>query len=85
MILVPVLVVLLVRLNHQYESRRSELEHEARSRPPTAPVLRRHTVLVLVDDLDRSAARAMQYARTLHARRAAGRAHRRRPANAPRR
>jgi amino acid transporter len=64
MLLVPVLVFLLVRLNHQYESEKEQLT-EGATEAATAPVLRRHTVLVLLDDLDRSAARAMQYARTL--------------------
>ncbi len=64
MILVPILVVLLVRLNHTYEAETSELESEARA-AATAPILRRHSVLVLVDRLDRSTARAIQYARTL--------------------
>ena len=31
----------------------------------TAPILRRHTVLVLIDRIDRTSARAIQYARTL--------------------
>jgi amino acid transporter len=63
-LLVPVSVVLLLRLNRQYQSEAAELEHDARL-AATAPVLRRHVVLVLVDRLDRSAARAIQYARTL--------------------
>ena len=46
-----------------------------------APILRRHSVLVLVDDLDRTTARAIQYARTPDARRAPCRPHRRRPAS----
>ena len=63
-VLVPVLVALLVRLNRQYESEARELEHEARL-TAAAPVLRRHVVLVAVDRLDNSSARAIQYARTL--------------------
>ena len=53
-----------MRLHRQYEREAAELEHDARL-AATAPVLRRHVVLVLVDRLDRSAARAIQYARTL--------------------
>ncbi len=64
MLLVPILVFLLVRLNHQYESEKDELG-EGATAAVTEPVLRRHTVLVLLDHLDRSAARAVQYARTL--------------------
>jgi amino acid transporter len=63
-VIVPVLVALLVRLNHQYESEKTELEHDAQA-AAEEPILRRHVVLVLVESLDRSAARAIQYARTL--------------------
>jgi amino acid transporter len=63
-VLVPVMVAILVRLNRQYESEAKELAEDART-AAEAPILRRHVVLVLVDRLDRSAARAIQYARTL--------------------
>jgi len=63
-VLVPVFVAALVRLNRQYESEADELAQNARS-AAEAPVLRRHVVLVLVEDLDQSAARAIQYARSL--------------------
>jgi len=63
-VLVPVLVALLVRLNRQYEAEAAELAEDARA-AAEAPILRRHVVLVLVDSLDRAAARAIQYARTL--------------------
>ncbi|HEX3621023.1 MAG TPA: APC family permease [Acidimicrobiales bacterium] len=63
-VLVPVFVAALVRLNRQYESEATELAGDARA-AAEAPSLRRHVVLVLVEDLDRSAARAIQYARTL--------------------
>lgn len=64
-ILVPVLVFLLMRLNRQYESEKAELSRDAQS-AMTAPILRYHTVLVLIDKLDRSAALAIQYARALN-------------------
>jgi hypothetical protein len=64
MILVPVMVVLLVRLNHQYESEKRELKVEAR-KVSSMSVRRAHSVLVLVGDLDQSTVRALQYARTL--------------------
>ncbi len=64
MLLVPLFVALLVRLNRQYESEARELEDEARA-AAAAPILRRHVVLVAVDSLDNSAARAIQYARSL--------------------
>jgi hypothetical protein len=62
--LVPVMVYGLTRLNKQYEAEAAELEEDAKA-AAEAPILRRHVVLVLVDRLDRSTARAMQYARTL--------------------
>jgi hypothetical protein len=63
-VLVPIMVALLVRLNRQYEAEATELEEDART-AASARILRRHVVLVLVHSLDRSAARAMQYARAL--------------------
>ncbi len=63
-VLVPVSVLLVMRLHRQYELEATELEHDARL-AATAPILRRHVVLVLVERLDRSTARAIQYARTL--------------------
>jgi amino acid transporter len=64
-VLVPVMVTFLTRLNRHYEE---EDEALARDVPDAvnAPVLRRHVVLVFVDRLDRAAALAVQYARTLH-------------------
>ncbi len=64
MILVPVMVFVLVRLNRQYESEKEELAQDARD-AVEARVLRRHVVLVLVSAIDRSIARAIQYARAL--------------------
>ena len=64
MLLVPIMVFLLVRLNHAYESEKEELEHEA-ARAAGAPILRYHSVIVLIERLDQSSARAIQYARTL--------------------
>ncbi len=64
MLLVPILVFLLVRLNHAYESEKEELEHEA-ALAAGAPILRYHSVIVLIERLDQSSARAIQYARTL--------------------
>jgi amino acid transporter len=63
-IIVPVMVALLVRLNRQYESESAQLEHDVHT-AVTAPVLRRHVVLVMTARLDQSTARAVQYARTL--------------------
>ena len=61
---VPVLVALLLRLNRQYTEEVVELREDA-SRAVQAPILRRHVVFVLIDDLSVAAARAVQYARTL--------------------
>jgi amino acid transporter len=63
-VLVPIMVFLLTRLNKQYEAEAGELQDEAKQ-AAAQPILRRHVVLVLVDDLDRATARAIQYARAL--------------------
>jgi amino acid transporter len=63
-VLVPVMVVFLVRLARQYELEADQLEHGV-PEAAMAPVLRRHTVLVFVDQLDLASARAIQYARAL--------------------
>jgi len=63
-VLVPVMVAALVRLNKQYEDELHELKEDA-PRAAEAPVLRRHVVVVLIDQLDAAAARAIQYARAL--------------------
>ena len=65
LVIVPIMVYGLSRLNKQYTGEAIELERDA----PTlavAPTMRRHVVLVLVDALDVASARALQYARTLH-------------------
>ena len=64
MVLVPVMVLALVQLNKQYESEKEDLDVDLREATETQ-ILRRHTVLLLVSDVDRSIARAIQYARTL--------------------
>ncbi|MEQ1699540.1 MAG: amino acid permease [Ilumatobacteraceae bacterium] len=65
MLLVPILVWGLVRLNKAYEAESVELTKDARQ-AVQAPTMHRHMVLVLVDELDAAAARAVQYARTLN-------------------
>jgi amino acid transporter len=64
-LLVPIMVFVLARLNRRYEMEAEALETDVPA-AATAPVLRRHVVLVFVDQLDLAAARAIQYARTLH-------------------
>jgi amino acid transporter len=68
MIFVPVMVWLLVRMNHIYDHETRELDddvpafdHRSRIEPPS--------VVVLVDRLDRQTLHALQYARTIRTRR----------------
>ena len=65
LILLPLLVWLLLRLNRQYRREADELEHDVPA-AIAAPVLRRHVVLVMIDRIDMAAARAIQYGRTHH-------------------
>jgi amino acid transporter len=62
--MMPLFVVVLLRLNRQYEREREALEQDVPA-AVTAPILNRHVVLVFIDKLDLAAARAVQYARTL--------------------
>ena len=64
MILIPIMVVALMRLNQTYEREDAELKQEA-AKLAAAPSTRQHKVLVLVDGLDVAAARAIQVGRTL--------------------
>jgi amino acid transporter len=63
-LLVPVMVIGLVRLNKAYETEEKELKEDAKAAAEAA-TLATHTVIVFVDSLDAATARAMQYARTL--------------------
>ena len=63
-IAMPLFVITLLRLNRQYSREAQLLEHDVPA-AATAPILRRHVVLVFVDRLDMASARAIQYARTL--------------------
>jgi amino acid transporter len=63
--MIPIFVWIVVRLNHQYEAEKSELAEDA-TLAATAPILKRHAVVVLIDKIDRTSARAIQYARTLN-------------------
>ena len=62
--LMPLVVVVLLRLNRQYAVEGRLLE-EGVPAAAKAPILRHHVVLVFVDRLDVATARAIQYARTL--------------------
>jgi amino acid transporter len=63
LVVLPIMVVLLMRLNREYEREAAELEEDVPA-AIVAPVLRRHTVLVFVDRIDMAVARAIQYGRT---------------------
>ena len=65
LLMIPIFVWVVVRLNHQYEAEKAELAEDA-TLAATAPVLKRHAVVVLIDKIDRTSARAIQYARTLN-------------------
>ncbi len=61
----PLMFLGLIRLHGQYMEEEVQLE-EGAAEAAEAPVLTRHSVVVLVDRLDMATARALQYARTLH-------------------
>ena len=68
MLLVPIMVAGLMRLNKAYAREDEELRHDAAAVAAAAakpPMYTRHAVVVLVDELDAAVAKAMQYARTL--------------------
>src|SRR6266496_4468923 len=64
MVAVPLIVFLLSRTRHAYAAELAELRVEASQR--LAPPKPRHEVLVLLEDLDRAAIGALQYARQLN-------------------
>ncbi|MEY2553820.1 MAG: hypothetical protein QOC57_1680, partial [Ilumatobacteraceae bacterium] len=63
-LLVPIMVYGLVRMNRAYEAEDVELHEDAKALAE-ARTMRTHSVIVLVENLDAAAARAIQYARTL--------------------
>ncbi len=63
-IILPLGFVALLRLHREYVGEAQLLEVGA-ARSASAPILRHHVVVVLVDRLDMATARAIQYARTL--------------------
>jgi hypothetical protein len=62
----PILVLVLMRLNHQYRAEASVLEM-SRSELPDLAKHERHRVLVFVDSVDLAEVEAMRYAKGLHA------------------
>ncbi len=65
LVILPLGVLGLLSLHHQYMDEEGQLE-EGAAEAAEAPVLGRHVVIVLIDRLDMAAARALQYARSLH-------------------
>jgi amino acid transporter len=63
-VLLPLGVLALLRLHHQYVEEDEQLQEDA-TIACEVPVLRRHVVLVFIDRMDLATARAVQYARTL--------------------
>jgi amino acid transporter len=63
-LLIPIMVYGLTRLNKQYEAEAHELASDA-PKAAEAPILGHHVVFVLIDNLDLASARAIQYARAL--------------------
>ncbi len=65
-IVFPVLVVVLIRLNREYRMEARVLERLGRrERPPEPPTYPRRTVYLFVDDFDLAALSALRYARSL--------------------
>ena len=64
-VIMPLIVFALVRMNREYRVEDAILEEGAAVEACEAKVLRRHVVVVLVDRIDLATARAIQYARTL--------------------
>jgi Amino acid permease len=65
-VIMPLIIYGLSRTNAQYRSEDAVLAEGAAAVACEAPVLRRHTAIVLVDRIDMATARAIQYARNLN-------------------
>ncbi len=64
-VLFPVLMFVLIRLNRQYRQEATVLGEGAAERAVESRPLRHHVAFVLVDSLDLATARAVQYARSM--------------------
>jgi hypothetical protein len=64
-VVMPILIYGLMRTNAEYRAEDAILDEGVALRACEAPVLRRHTAIVLVDRIDLATARAIQYARSL--------------------
>ncbi len=65
MVFVPVMVVLLVRMNHSYEAERRELESDLQRATPQELAPTRPITVVLVEELNHETVHALQYAKTI--------------------
>ena len=65
-VVMPVLIYGLMRTNAQYRTEDAVLAEGGAAAACEAPVLSRHTAIVLVDRIDMATARAIQYARNLN-------------------
>ncbi len=66
LVLFPILIFLLIRLNQRYREEAEVLGETAAAAAAEARPLRRHVALVMVDRLDLATARAIQYAKSLN-------------------
>jgi hypothetical protein len=64
-VLIPLMVLAFMRLHREYNTEQASLRTGA-PQASEAAILPRHVGLLLIDDLDMAAARAIQYARTLN-------------------
>ncbi len=64
-VVMPVLIYGLMKTNAEYRAEDAVLDEGVALQACEAPVLRRHTAIVLVDRIDLATARAIQYARSL--------------------
>jgi hypothetical protein len=65
-VLAPIMVFLLIRVNRQYRMEAHVLEHVgAKEAPPTPPTYSRRTVYVFVDEFDLATLAGLRYARSL--------------------
>jgi amino acid transporter len=65
MVFVPLMVVLLVRMNHAYEAERRELDADLQPATPQDPARPSPITIVLVEELDHETVHALQYAKTI--------------------
>ena len=65
MVVMPILIYGLMKTNAEYRAEDAVLDEGVALLACEAPVLRRHTAIVLVDRIDLATARAIQYARSL--------------------